>query len=231
MRFFDDLRIILRLVKDIFGLLREKFLRIRRKYLSRRNKVFAYFCRLRELASEAAFLVLAVWAALLALLYAAGLLWHLYLQTITGREFRICFPEKTALIEQVFDSSLFLLSGRVTLSVFLVCAAAASIARITHISRYFYMSLGIIGKLLYWGPALTAASAFYLHEQYAGFSWKMSVLFAVIPAYCLFMNCFKYAERLLPEAEDVVSLAVPFFRRAWKSLRRIAEKISEKIEQ
>ncbi len=198
----------------------------RKNWLSRRNPIISYFIRFKNLLLEAILLILAVWAIVLILLYVADLFWHLYLETMMGQKFYLYFPDKAEAIEQTLSTDLRLLSGRITLTAFLFSIGIAAFGRITHINRYFYMSLGLIEKLLYWGIPLTGITSFYIHIKYLqDFNWELTFLLAAFPTYCLFMNCFKYAEKLLPEMEDVLFWARNFGKRVWSLFKIITKKI------
>ncbi|MFO7839821.1 MAG: hypothetical protein R6X08_10045 [Desulfosalsimonadaceae bacterium] len=163
---------------------------------------------------EAVFLFLATWALSFILLFAADMFWHLYLETMMGQEFCLSFPKKAERIEQLLNRDLMALSGRITFSAFFVSLGIAAIGRVTQINRYFYMSLGIIGKLSYWGLPLTAITAYYIHNQYTvSLNFGLTCLIAAIPTCCLFMSCFYYTENLLPEAEDVLGFGYRLYKK------------------
>ncbi|HMA66579.1 MAG TPA: hypothetical protein VKO20_02060 [Desulfosalsimonadaceae bacterium] len=213
-------------IYNLMGVPREKYKSLRwfrKRWLTRRNPAVGYLWKLRALLLEAVFLLLAIWALSFILLFVADLFWHLYLETMMGREFCLSFPKRAEQIEQLLDKDLMVLSGRITLSAFFVSLAIAAVGRVTHINRHFYMSLGIIGKLAYWGLPVTAVTAYYIHKEYAvSQDFGLTLLMAAIPTYCLFMSCFYYTEKLLPEAEDVLG----FGYRLSKKVREVFHKMT-----
>ena len=133
------------------------------------------------------------------------------------------------MIEQTLNNDLIPLSGKITFAAFLVSLAIAALGQITHFNRHFYLSMGLIGKLLYWGLPLSAIIAFYIHKQYLNYlNWEMTFALAAIPTYCLFMNTFKYATKLVPEMEDLFYWGNFYGSRVWRSLKRLIHNITQR---
>ena len=171
-------------------------------------------------------LVIVTWIISFMLLHVAHLFWQLYLETMMGQEFCLTFPNRAERIDRLFRHDLLPLSGRMTFAAFFISMGVAAILRLIHLHRYLYMSLGIIGKLLCWGLPLTGLTAFYMHERYEiSLDWGLTLLVTAVPAYCLFMRCFHYTERLVPEAEDVWGWGA----RSCKKVPGICKQIIERI--
>lgn len=142
-----------------------------------------------------------------------------------GRQFCLAFPERAERIRQLFGNDLLSLSGRITSYAFFISLGISAIARITHIHRRLYMSLGIIGKLLGWGLALTAITAYYTHElDEITLDFNLALLITAIPTYCMFMRCFYYTEQLVPEAADVISFGVRVSKKVPGIYRKVMER-------
>jgi hypothetical protein len=205
------------------GLMREYFEIVQNfffgnRFFSTRNPAVRYIYRLIDKTFEAFFLLLATWGLLLLLLYVLKLFWCLYRTTPMGGQFLSLFPERAMTMMEIADMELLHFSFDITFTSFLFCMALGAICRFTHISYFFYSSQGLMGKLIYWGLALSAMVSFYVKKEYGFYSWEVVFIVVMIPTYIMFISCFKYTESLLPEAADVIrsilSVLKPLYRYA-----------------
>ncbi len=184
-----------------------------RQFFSINHNAIIYFRRFTSMAAEAAMLAITVWLFSTLLLYVAYVLWELYIHTLTGQKYVEYFPQRVDIINEIFDYEAYYLAGDATLSAFFICLSLGAIGRFFHINRYLYLSRGFMGKLLLWGPALTAVVAYDLYTDYGFSSWKGIAVVAAVPTYFLFFNCYDYTGRLLPELGDLIKIIKPYFQK------------------
>ncbi|MFZ5571964.1 MAG: hypothetical protein ACOZF0_16315 [Thermodesulfobacteriota bacterium] len=213
--------------KDVIRLLNveirvDRFLASRR-FFSIRHVVILYLRRFTSIAVEAAILVTAVWLVSTLLLYAAYILWKLYIQTLMGRQYLEFFPQRAEIINEILDYESWYLAGDATLAAFVICLGLGALGSFFHINRHFYLSRGVMGKALLWGPVLTAVVAYHLYMEYGFSSWEGIAIVAAVPTYCLFPTCYDYSGRLLPELGDLVHSAGPYFKKIKAYIARTME--------
>ncbi len=133
-----------------------------------------------------------------------------------GEKFISLYSERAETIFELSKLNLVYFSIEVTLSAFLICFVIGVICRFFHISHYLYLSQGLFGKLVYWGVPLTGAVSYYIKNKYGFSDWQVTGFIAMIPTYLMFTSCFKYSQKLIPEAGDVLKIAIPWFRYAYQ---------------
>lgn len=174
-----------------------------------------YLKRLGNISIELIFLSIVSSIVCAALLYTADMFWFLYLETPMGQKFVGSFKDQAVSITEFLSFEILQLSIDLTLSALIVCAGVSCVSRLLHISRHFYLSIGFFSRLVFWGGALTALVTFRVCEAYGFEDYGTAGLFAAIPTACLFMSCFKYSDKLVPEFGDLAKPAVEFIRQAW----------------
>lgn len=170
------------------------------------NSRFSRYVRdLWETTFEAAILLGAVYVLCAVILHVAFMMWHLYQETIVGQRFLVTFHEKAAAINAVMDLNFWLFAGEIVLSAFIICIGVSAICRFLCISRYLYLSQGFFSKLIFWGLPLTALVAYQISGSHGFQNLETIFIIASVPTLCLFMSCFNYTEKLLPELGEVLS--------------------------
>lgn len=182
----------------------------------RQNPAMAYVRQIPATLIEAGLLLAAVWAGCVALLYAGSMLWHLYLETPMGQQFLQLFPEKSSAVAEIMNGDMIGFATRLTLTAFVICVSVAAASRFFYIGRLLYDSMGMAGKLTAWGVPLTAAVTCAVYQTAGLTGWEVIAVFAAIPTYCLFMNCFRYTAMLVPEAGRLLSLLWQGYCRLWQ---------------
>lgn len=188
-----------------------------RRFFSIKHGAILYLRKFTSIAAEAALLAITVWLFSALLLYVAYILWELYIQTMIGQQYMEYFPRRAEIINEIFDYEALYLAGDATLSALVVCLGMSAVGRLLHINRYLYLSRGFMGKLLLWGPGLTAVAAYHLYWEYGFSSWEGIAMVTAVPTYCLFMNCYDYTGRLLPELGDLIRIITPYVKKLKKS--------------
>lgn len=174
------------------------------RYITLYSCFARYVRKFLSITIEAVFLLFGVYLVCLGLLYLSYMMWELYQQTPMGREFVNLFDHKTHVINKLMGLDFWHFAWEITITSFMVCVTVSAAAWLSHIGRILYLPLSAPAKLFFWGLPLSAAVAFYLYTV-TGFS-NSAILFTVaaVPTLCLFMSCFQYTERLLPECSDIV---------------------------
>ncbi len=182
----------------------------------RQNPAMAYIRQIPATFIEAALLLLVVWVGCVVILHTAAMLWHIYLETPMGHQFLVLFPGRSSAISEVMHCDIFCFAGRLTLTAFGICIAIAAGCRFFYLRRLLYDSMGLAGKLLVWGVLLTAGVTYTVYQDTGLGSWQILAVFAAFPTYCLFMNCFRYTNILVPEAGPLILMAWRGYCRLWQ---------------
>jgi len=170
------------------------------------NSRFSRYVRdLWETMVEAAILLGVVYVLCAVMLHVASMMWHLYQETIVGHKFLVTFHEKAAAINAVMDLNFWLFAGEIALSAFIICIGVSAVCRFLHISRYLYLSQGFFSKLIFWGLPLSAVVAYQIFGSHGFQNPETVFIISAVPTFCLFMSCFNYTEKLLPELGEVLS--------------------------
>ncbi len=181
--------------------------------LSRKNPIIRYLHNLISTIIEAGLLVAAVGGLCFILYYVMDLMWYLYVSTPMGEKFITLHPQRTATLYELSNLDLIYFCTELTLSAFALCFLIAAICQFTHISHYFYLSRGFFGKLICWGAPLTGAVAFYIQKTYGFSDWHVVAGIVMIPTLLMFMNCFKYSQKLIPEAGELINVTRPWVKK------------------
>jgi len=193
-------------------------------YDSRSRRIKNYINKFVNVTVEAAILVIIIFLLCYILLYLAEIMWYLYLSTLMGYKFLKLFPERAQTIIEISDLDLLYFSADLTLSVFVFCIVISSICRFLHINHFLYHSRGLFGKLVLWGIPLTAVCAYFIKHRYEFSGWEVTCVVVMIPTYLMFISCFKYTEKILPELGDLIRPLIPSLKKLY---RLILSKIRE----
>lgn len=186
------------------------------RLLSRRNPVINYFYKLFSTIIEAGLLMAATGILCVFIFYTMNMLWHLYIGTPMGEKFAILYPERAQTIMQLAGLDLTYFCIEITLSTFVISFALAATCQFIHVTHYFYLSRGFFGKLIWWGAPLTGMVSYYIKGQYGLSSWETTAGIVMLPTYLMFMNCFKYSQKLIPEAGDIVNFLRPRIKQSYQ---------------
>jgi hypothetical protein len=184
-------------------------------YVSRKRPVKIYLNKFVNTTIEAALLVIIICLLSYILLFLFEKMWYLYLSTPMGYKFLQSFPERAQTIIEITDLDLLYFAVDLTLSIFVLCIVLSSICRFFHINYFFYHSCGFFGKLLFWGIPITAMASYYIKYRYEFTEWEVTCVVVAFPAYLMFISCFSYTEKLLPELGDIIRLIIPPVKKSY----------------
>ena len=174
------------------------------RHLVYESRFSLYVRKVMGTVTEALMLLAATYVLCLVLLHLSSMMWGLYQQTPMGKQFLVMFDDRSHLISAIMAMEFRYFAWEITLAAFTVCMGVSAVCWFFCIGRYFYYARNLLHRLLFWGLPLSFAVAFHLSGS-VGFPVNgVLVAVAVVPTMCLFMNCFNYAERLLPECGDIV---------------------------
>lgn len=200
----------------IYAFLQE--LQFPKRYASRKNPIINYLYKVISTSLEASILILFTGGLSFLIYYTLGMLWYLYLGTPMADDFISLHPERAETIIHLASLDLVYFCTEVTLSAFVICFAMSAICQFTHISHYLYLSQGLFGKLVYWGIPLTGAVSYYIKIEYGFSDLNVICCIAMIPTYLMFISCFKYSQKLIPEAGEVLAIAIPWIKRSYLTI-------------
>ena len=173
---------------------------------------------------EAVILLVAVYALSLTLLYLAEMMWWVYQHTPVGSRFLVEFGDRAHAINTIMALEFWRFAGKITVSAFIICTGVSAISWFFPIGRNFYDPMGFWAKLMFWGLPLSAAVSFYISEALDFSSIEIMLVFTVVPTMCLFMSCFNYTERLVPEMGDIISEGCRFAKECTAFIKDKIEK-------
>ncbi len=131
-------------------------------------------------------------------------MWYLYQHTPVGQQYHRIFSNYSQSISDIFNSNLFLLSLDITLITFLSSLTICCIFQLLHITSFFYLPRGFMGRIIFFGFPFAYASALIIQNKYNLQSIEMACSLALIPTLCVFVYCFEYTIHLLPRASEIV---------------------------
>lgn len=200
--FIDRCRELIQRCRDHYIVYRIRYIFF---YLLPRSRVSRYMNILMSAAMESSLLLLAVYVLCVTLLYLAYMMWGLYQQTLVGERFLTTFHDKAFAINEIMELDFWYFSKDITLSAFLICIGISAVGWFLPVCRFFYLSQGFFGKLIFWGLPLSAIVACYIQDTFGFSSLEMIFIVSVIPTCCLFMSCFNHTEKLIPGLEEIIS--------------------------
>ncbi len=203
-----------------------------KRLFSRRNPIIKYFYKLIGTMIEAALLVSAAGLLSLFVYYTLGLLWYVYLDTPMGDKFISLHPEMAETIFALSELDLLYFCAEVTLTAFVICFALSALCRFLHISHYLYLSLKLFGRLAFWGIPFTGAVSYYIKTEYGLNNWEITAFIVMIPTYLMFISCFRYSQKLIPEAGDVLKISIAWARHSYQIIHvKISDLIRHLMNQ
>ncbi len=189
-----------------------------KRFFSKKNAVVNYLYKLTSTLIEASLLIAATGILCFIIYYTLGMLWYLYISTPMGEKYISLYPGRAETFFEISNLNLVYFTTEVTLSAFVICFVIGIVCRFLHICRYLYLSQGLFGKLLYWGIPLTGAVAWYIKYEYDFADLKATGFIVMIPTYLLFTSCFKYSEKLTPEAGDALRIIISWGKFIFRKL-------------
>ena len=136
--------------------------------------------------------------------------WYAYIASPVGRYYTIYFPERAKLMEMVLGRDLLTFPLMLTVIGFSAAMIVSALCRIFCITRYLYMSRGMVGKTLGFAlptNLLAAAAVRVLFPPI--WHWAVAYMAVLLPTLLVFSYCFRFTMRLLPEIKGLFTL----FRR------------------
>ena len=155
---------------------------------------------------EAVLLNAAVIVAYTVLLHFTKAGWHLFSQTQVGQTYAQIHDYNHRMTAAVFNQDLVTLSVQMVLTSFVICFITAAICQVLYLSRYLYSPRGLLGSCIFWGLPLTMLVALYSQHAYGYKQIDLAFSVALVPTMMVFMSCFKYADRVLPEMGDIIRM-------------------------
>lgn len=186
--------------------------------LLRQNPLITYLKKLQALFIEVTLLVLCTAISGIIAFYMFDMLWHLYLETQVGQHFIVTRLNETAAIRELLSVNYVYFVAELTLTSFMICLIIAVVSRFSHISRHFYLSMGMPAKLLFWGVPLSGVVGYYMQQEYDFDCMEIIVFVSAFPTLIMFMGCFKVCNQLIPEAGPLISKAGVGVKKMLKDL-------------
>jgi len=146
------------------------------------------------------------------------MLWYLYIETPVGKLFIQVNPDKTSAILEILSVNYLTFIPELTGISFLVCITVSILFRFLHINRHFYLSLGMPGKIFFWGGPLSWLVGCCIQQKYTINSLGTLIFVSAFPTLIIFMSCFKVSNALIPEAGSIFSWGWPRIKKALKDL-------------
>ena len=81
-----------------------------------------------------------------------------------------------------------------------------------HINRYLFYAMSLPVKIIFWGGSLTALVAYKIQMTGEYEVYKIIFIFAAVPTLCIFNQCFKNVEALVPELGSLLN--IPLIKKA-----------------
>ena len=164
----------------------------------------AYFREVRETSIRAVLLLIATTVITLIVLFFYKILWHIFTLTYSGRKYIELHPEASGVLRDIVNNELIEISVNSTFSAFIICLIIGAICRISYLTRYLFYPQSTIAKFLFWGAPLTALVSLFINGELQLAHWSYTIPITIVPTFCVFSYCFKFAETLLPEIGDAV---------------------------
>jgi len=184
-------------------------IKLPKRFFSHKNPVINYINKFISTLTEAILLVAATGILCFLIYYIFDLFWYLYITTPMGEKFISLHPERAETIFEFSNLDLRYFCAEVNLSAFVICFLIGVVCQFLHISHYLYLSQGLFGKLVYWGIPLTGAVSYYIKNEYDFSNWGTTALIVMLPTYLLFISCFKYSQKLIPEVGTIIKISTP----------------------
>lgn len=154
------------------------------------------------------------------LLFFCKAAWYLYQHTQIGQQYNSLFSGYAQSISGLLNSNLFLLSLDITIISFVSCIAVCCVLQISHITRYFYLPRGFLGRIIFFGFPLTFIPALKIQDKYALQSIEMAYYLALIPTLCVFVYCFEYTIQLLPGIGEVIIESKTYIKKIYDKFNK-----------
>jgi len=191
-------------------------------FFTSKNPAVRYLNKFFQLTLELALLVISIWLISLLILYVAGMMWYLYTDTPMGKHFLSNYGDTADTIVEISEYDQLYFSVDVVLTIFFLCIGFSTACQFLHISYLFFYSMGFIHKLFLWGMPITAGVAYYIQNYVYGFSsYEVTVVLVMIPTYMMFISCFNYSQKLIPELGAVISVCTALFKKCVSACSQI----------
>jgi len=177
-----------------------------------KNSCHSYARELMEVSVRSILLLIftAVLSAVVIFFY--EVLWQIYQQTYKGQKFIMLYPEIHAYISNFMKKDLIEAAIQTTVAAFTISLAIAAVCQTAYISRYLYIPLGLFTRILFWGMPLTVIVSMHINDRLGFTHWSHTIPLAIVPTLCVFTNCFKFTNALLPEIGDVIVKTFQFLK-------------------
>lgn len=179
--------------------------------------------RLSNRLAECLFIFILAFGIEVVFLFGVSGFWALYTETHVGQVFISGNPEITAVIHNLLGGNLPFSGLMATLFAWGHLALFGVVGQLTMLLRFFYLSRGVIGRVLLCGGPLAAWSAMMLNDSLnTGFS--AAVVLSIIPTLILMHSTFSLLSHYLPEIDDLYRVLIAkktesmrdFLKRKWR---------------
>ena len=126
-------------------------------------------------------------------------LWFSYLASPVGRFYPIYFPHRARLISMVLGQDMFIFPIMLTTLSFGTGMICSAVCRFFYLTRYIYLSKGMMGRILLLALPLNIAAAAVLRPLLSCPHWGAAYAATLIPMLLSFNFCFRFTNRFLPE--------------------------------
>ena len=170
-----------------------------------KNLGFKWLRRALDGLIQLLLLLCATWLGYSALLYVCRALWNLYIETPVGRTFVSHYSSSAHSIFEVLNLNLFQLSFSLNVVALKTCLVIGAVCQICSITRYFYLSRGLIARIFFWGFLCSALTCYNMWNS-LDMNWRTCFVLCLAPSLSLFGSCFKFTSELLPEFSTILNI-------------------------
>ncbi len=168
--------------------------------------------------AEFGILILAVFVLEVGFLYFCESLWAIYIETQVGQVWMADHQQTAKLIAHVLNQNkvdLALSSVSLALKYLL---GIGVLCQVVFLLRFFYLSQGLVNRILFWGLPLSALNALSLNHSYQ-LGLEASVFLVAFPTLALMHHSFVLASNYIPEPDDLLK-PLAFKLRSWMERRK-----------
>lgn len=134
--------------------------------------------------------------------------WHLYISLPVGKRYITAFAVNSRTIDAVLNQDLISFAISLSVTALLICLIIGTISRVLHINRYLFYAMSLPVKILFWGGSLTALVAYRVQTVCEYEVYKIIFIFAAVPTLCIFNQCFKNVQALVPELGSLLNISI-----------------------
>jgi hypothetical protein len=167
--------------------------------VSVRQAVTGYVRTLAETLLQGVVLLCAVVVLAMAGYLFCKMIWYLFLSTPVGQQYVAFFPHRVRLIESVLGQDLLRFPVMITGISFGAGMFFSACCRLLHLTRYAYLPRGPVGRIVLFAIPQNLVAAAAVRTVYTIPHWGAAYAGTLIPTLLVFVYCFRFTNRLLPE--------------------------------